>query len=314
MCVGIMQVFSTLKEILDKYKNFDVVLTLGNFDGVHKGHQHLIEKLHNYKNCKKVVVTFTPHPRRVLNPNVNNWVLMDEVDRYESLFSLNIDALVAIKFTRDFSDLTTEDFLEEHIFTGKNINTIIIGHDFNFGKNKEGNYLFLKKKCEEKDINCIQGDKFQMENVVISSSLIRNKLSEGKVEEASKYLGQNYYLRGKVDKGDGRGKKMGIPTANLFYDRVHLVPKPGVYATSMIVDGKKYSSVTNIGFLPTFKIKNQCSVETHLLNFNKDIYGKDIKLIFHKRIRDEKRFSSAEELIAQIKEDIDARHKIGPYR
>lgn len=306
-----------VKNISEISENFSV--TIGNFDGVHLGHQSILKKIieeNKKQNFKVCIITFVPHPIQILSPR-DNFLINSYIERRNLLKELGIDYLVEIDFNRDLSTMKPEAFMDNFIVKNNFLKKFYVGHDFAFGANKSGDSKFIKKYLEDKSIEVtlleqVDSKKCKMEasDVVISSTSVRKAIIEGDIELATLVLGRPFYLSGRVIKGAGRGKQIGIPTANLELDARRIHPKIGVYATYVTVDSNRWEAVTNIGFNPTFNDELQIHIESHLLDFNQDIYGKEIKLEFLKKIREEKKFSSVNELVSQIKKDIEEARKL----
>lgn len=299
-----MQIYSSLNDVLAQ----NIVLTIGNFDGVHKGHQDLLNDIKS--KCSEdenfVVISFVPHPKKVLDPSINNFLISSYNKKREFLVDLGIEHFVELAFDRDFSTLTPNIFLDEYVVTNPNVKKIYVGYDFAFGANKSGDHDFVKSYMKEKGIDVVIQEKFEMDYTLISSTVIRNLITSGDVNKASEYLGRNYILEGVVVKGEGRGKKIGFPTANIQFSKDLIFPGKGVYQTKTKHNNKIYNSLTNIGVNPTFKDDHVLSVETHILNFELDIYGESIEVEFISKLRDEKKFNGVEELISQISSDIES--------
>jgi riboflavin kinase/FMN adenylyltransferase len=301
-----MKIINSLKE-LSTIEKLPIVLTIGNFDGVHLGHQFLISKSKSVclnGGFKLVVLTFNPHPHQILSQNFKNYLLTSYEDKKSLLSKTGVDYLVELNFDRDFSTKKPEDFLNEYILIYPNIKEIHVGHDFMFGINKSGNFELISQEASKRNISVFKQDRFEFNQKVISSTEIRKSLSCGDIETANQYLGRNFFISGRVIKGDGRGKKIGFPTANINYEKELLIPQRGVYITRTHLGELNYNSLTNIGFNPTFKDEEVLSLENHILDFNQDIYGERIKVEFLKKIREEKKFSSVNDLIAQIQQDV----------
>lgn len=297
-----MKIIKSLNEI--ECDNFAV--TIGNFDGVHRGHQKIINQIYNEcrdADLKLVVITFTPHPIEILNPK-EHYLINSYEERRELLSRQNIDYLLEIEFNRDLSMKEPEVFLNEYIFNHIEPKRIYLGHDFAFGAQKKGNHEFVKSFCSSKSTEVNVLCSYDVEGDKVSSTVVRESLASGDVESVGKYLGRNYFIRGRVIKGAGRGRQIGIPTANLALDRYRRYPKNGVYITKTKFGESTWYSVTNIGHNPTFNDGNNVFVETHILDFDNDIYGNELEVSFIKRLRDEKKFSSVNELIEQIKLDV----------
>lgn len=286
--------------------NEKVGLTIGNFDGLHLGHQSLIQNLK--KHClsagyRSAILTFNPHPVQILRPQ-NNFLINSYDRRAELIKEIGIDIIVEIGFDRDFSTLTPIDFFNKYILKIPNLKLMILGHDFSFGSQKTGGANFLKDTCLLNNIEAYVDQAYCLDNKVVSSSKIREFLSGGDVLMANRYLGRTFSLNGTVVKGDGRGKKIGFATANINYDFQRKIPGKGVYATQVQIQGMTFNSVTNIGVTPTFKESDTLSIETHILDFKNEIYGEDINILFYQKIRDEIKFQSVNDLVEQIKSDI----------
>lgn len=299
-----MKWIRTQDEALSQFESS--VLTIGSFDGVHLGHRRLITKLvqtAQENNTKSIVCTFRPHPRTVLRPNEPHHRLFDYRDQVEMMSSLGVDVLVEEKFSRDFSLMSPEEFLTGYIRKNFNPVHLVVGYDFNFGKSRSGNSDFLKSYCEKSGIKFTIVEALEMDGQIVSTSQIRQFLELGNVEKANQFLGRPYYLRGPVRVGNKRGRTIGTPTANISPE-IDFVPRKGVYFTWAYLDGVKYRSITNIGFNPTFEnSESYLKVETHLFDFDKDIYGSHLKIELMKFHRDEMKFSSIEKLTMQIDSD-----------
>lgn len=285
-------------------------MTIGNFDGVHKGHQELIRTVVREASLDRratVVYTFHPHPVKVLHPARQTERLFDLRDQQEQFEKMGIQNVVIENFTPDFAKVTAQEFLTDYVQRWFRPHTLVVGHDFNFGSEREGNLAFLEKFCFENDIRLMIIPPFHLGPQVVSSTLIRRQLRAGELTEAEHLLGRAYYLRGHVEKGFERGRTIGVPTANLKPD-VEFVPRQGVYATRTLVRDRWYASVTNIGVNPTFATdrKSPVKIETHIFDFSGDLYGQEIEVRLIRFLRDEKKFSDINELRAQIENDMRA--------
>lgn len=299
----VIKSFEDLKEV---YSEERVQVTIGNFDGVHAGHREFLARI--AQDCKKtkakfVVITFIPHPVQILKAQTG-FLINTYNERRELLAECGVDYLLEVDFTRDFSTLSPEEFLKKYIFTFAGIEKVYLGHDFAFGANKSGDYKLAKALCEKESVQLILQDEFKSNNQSVSSSIARNEIKLGEMEKVRLLLGRSYFLTGHVVKGMGRGKQIGFPTANMDYDKSLILPAGGVYITQTTVHGMTYNSLTNIGVNPTFNMGLAINIETHLLDFNRDIYGETMRVSFLKKIRDEKKFSSVNDLIAQIEADV----------
>lgn len=302
-----MKLIKDLKEI-DGLGKINIGLTIGNFDGVHLGHRHLLQHVKEIclkKNLKFVVMTFIPHPHQILSPKFQHYLINSYEERRVILASLGVDYLVELDFDRDFSTKTPEEFLKSYILHFQGVREFFIGHDFAFGVNKQGGFDFIKKTCASIGINVEIQSEFELKNEKISSSIIREKLKNGQIEMANQLLARPYFLEGRVVKGAGRGKQIGFPTANLDLNQEITVPQLGVYITQTIYKGMKFNSITNVGMNPTFSDVNKINVETNLFDFTDDIYGENIRVNFLKKLRPEKKFESVNKLIDQIRIDVE---------
>ena len=290
-------------------------LTIGNFDGVHIGHQLLLKKIKSdceAKNLKFVVVTFVPHPQKILQPEKDRFLINSYDQRRQLLETIGVDFLVEMKFTRDFSTLAPEEFLDKYLLSYPGLKNFYLGYDFAFGANKQGGFDLAKSICQEKKIHVEIQSKFELEGEVVSSSRIRQKLSEGELAQADKLLGRPFHLEGVVVKGEGRGKKIGFPTANIQVSPDLIIPSNGVYVTRTIYKGMTFQSVTNIGYNPTFKDTLITHIETNLFDFDTDIYGETLEIQFLGKIRNERKFPTVNDLISQIRADVEQakNHKV----
>jgi riboflavin kinase/FMN adenylyltransferase len=284
-------------------------VTIGSFDGVHRGHQEILRLLTSSArehDAKSVVLTFFPHPAVVLGKRIDPFYLTSPEEKAELLFNFGVDYVITYPFDKDVAQLSANEFmssLQDHL----NIRELIVGYDFALGHDRQGDASFLKQLGELKGFSVQTVPPFKNGNEVVSSSYIRNFLREGDVKSAATFLGRNFFMDAKVIHGDGRGRTIGIPTANLDIWKEKAIPKPGVYACEVVVAGKKYMSVTNIGYRPTFEgALTEPRVETHIINFDGDIYGSEIHLEFIERLRDEEHFPSIDALVTQIQDDIES--------
>jgi riboflavin kinase/FMN adenylyltransferase len=308
-----MKVFDHLDQINEPLKR--AVITIGNFDGVHIGHQALfhevIEKAAAIDGTS-VAMTFEPHPVRVLKQNNHPPLITLYEQKAELIERTGIDVLICVPFTLEFAGLSAEQFIKDLLVQKIGMKAIVVGKDYSFGKNREGNIALLQSFAPQFGFEVIVAGWIRSAKALedrISSTRIRELITEGLMEQAEKMLGRHYQIRGRVVTGRDRGGKLlGIPTANInLHDE--LCPKTGIYAVTVEFDGKKYKGVANIGYSPTFD-DHEFTVEVHILDFSANIYGKKLHINFIKRIRDEKKFSNISELVAQIKLDIAAGREI----
>ncbi len=282
-----------------------VVLTIGNFDGVHLGHQTILSQLSRLaKSCqgKTLLLSFDPHPAQVLSSHYVSQNIQTQKQFYQSLEQQGLDYLVIENFNKSYANQSAADFFNK-IYNQVGFEHMVIGYDFKFGRGQEGDFQFLKLASAEKRFQLIQSQPFTLNETIVSSSLIRQSLKEGKVDEAWKYLGQPYQVEGCVVHGAGDGKKLGFPTLNLASEN-DLFLKKGVYSTKVVWKGEAYPSVTNFGRAPTLHSERDSILESHLINFDKDIYGQSVTVIFEKFIRPEMKFAGLDQLVHQIQLDI----------
>ncbi len=283
------------------------VLTLGNFDGVHLGHQAIFKKLierANKKNGTSVVYTFVPHPLRVIAPERAPRLLTTYKDKIKLIETSGIDAIICANFTKKFATISAESFVRDILHNVIGVKEIIIGANYNFGKGRKGSPALLTELGKELGFKVTVMEEIQKKDLTLSSSRIRALVAKGKVDEAEALLGRTFSVEGIVVEGANRGKRLlNTPTANLLTAN-ELLPKDGVYAATVEINGKTYGGASNIGHNPTFKDK-KFSFETHILNFDGELVGKTIRIHFVKRVRDEMKFSSVKELSRQLKIDIE---------
>ena len=288
-------------------------ITIGVFDGVHRGHQEIIRAL--TKGAKKsgatsLVISFYPHPAAVLGKRSNVKYLSLPTEKAELLKAVGVDILLTHPFNQEIAKLSPQNFMAK-IQARLKLEKLLIGYDFTLGKNRQGNAAYLKQLGLEKGYTVQAFSPISSTGAIVSSSRVRDSLLCGEVRAAHQLLARPYTLIGSVIRGDGRGRKINIPTANISTNAEKIVPKKGVYACWASVQGKKYPAVTNIGIHPTFTPdKEEPNIETHILDFNEDIYKQELKLEFIERLRDEKKFASVETLLKQIAEDIEKARRI----
>ena len=286
--------------------NSPSILTLGTFDGVHKGHLKILKKLNSEakKNkLKSIVLTFFPHPRNVLNP-ISNLRLINTIKERTELFKKSgIDILITHPFDKNFSELSPEKFVKGILVDKLNVKKILIGYDHRFGKNRAAGIKDLKKFGLKYDFQVIEISVKEQNNVSISSTKIRKLIEDGNIKKAKSYLGYEFSLEGVVIKGNAIGRTIGFPTANLkIKEDYKLIPKRGVYIINTFFDNKKVFGMMNIGVKPTIKLEKE-TVEVNFFDWSKDLYGETIKVFMLDYIRDEKKFNSLIELENQIKID-----------
>jgi riboflavin kinase / FMN adenylyltransferase len=281
------------------------VVTIGSFDGIHLGHRYVSEQMNliaKFHNLDSVLITFIPHPREVLTGEQQN-LLTIYSEKKEISESLSFNRVVFLNFTEDVSIIDYKEFTQDLLVNRLKMKHLVFGYDHAFGKGRGGTFKSLQKLGENLRFGVSQIEPISIEGNVLSASLIRKSIESGQVAEANKYLGRPYHVGGHVISGDGRGNKLGFPTANLqLEDKRKLIPKKGVYLTSVRIGQKSKYGMTNIGLNPTFDGKD-LKIEIHLFDFSEDLYQKKIDIFFHERIRDEKKFESVEELKQQLESD-----------
>ena len=290
----------------------DSWLTIGVFDGVHRGHQEIIKKLTtgaHTNDAPAVVLTFDPHPASVLSGHeIKCLTLPDE--RADLLGKLGVDVVITERFTRELSTVTAYDFMSR-LTHQLGLQHLLIGYDFALGKGREGNAARLTEIGSELGYNVEVIAALSDKSGVISSTEIRKLIEVGNVAEAARLLGRPYSLHGPVIHGDGRGRTIDVPTANISYSHDKMIPAKGIYACWAFLQNKKYQAAINIGTNPTFTPDKQSpNVEAHLLDFHEDIYGKDVQLELVARLRDELKFDSVETLLEQIWRDVEDTKRI----
>jgi riboflavin kinase / FMN adenylyltransferase len=291
------------------FKSKKPVVTVGFFDGVHLGHAKILNAL--IENAKKaetesVVFTFWPHPQFVINAFKDEIKLLNTIDeKIELLKFIGIDHLIIQPFTKELSEMPSHDFVKNILCNKLKIHTLIVGYDNHFGKNKDGDYNLVKKYSNIYNFRAIKVGEESIDNVNISSTKIRDALISGEIERANLYLGYNYTFTGLVVNGNKIGQTIGFPTANLeIEEKYKLIPADGVYAVEVIINNIKYFGLFNKGKRPTLGNSHITeSIEVHILDFDKNIYGEKIKVKFVKKIRDELKFENIDLLKEQIIKD-----------
>jgi riboflavin kinase/FMN adenylyltransferase len=308
-----MKIITDLNEIREPFKN--AVITIGNFDGVHLGHQALFHEVIEKADAidgTSIAMTFEPHPMRILKHNNHPPLITLYEQKAELIERTGIDVIICVPFTKAFASLTAREFIDNLLIQKIGMKAIVVGGDYSFGKNREGNLALLKTFAAEMNFEVIVTDWIKRSRDFpdrISSTKVRELVMSGRMEKAQRMLGRHYQIRGMVVAGRDRGGKLlGIPTANInLHDE--LCPKTGIYAVTVEWGDMHLKGVANIGYSPTFG-DHEFTVEVHILDFDQDIYDHIIRVNFIKRIRDEKKFSDISELIEQIHKDIAAAREI----
>ena len=304
-----MKIFEGASQIKESLKN--PVVTIGNFDGVHVGHQALFKKVIERAHALggvSVVYTFDPHPLKVMEPDRFFPLITTEVEKERVIEWSGIDVLIREKFTRDYAALSTEHFVRDILCNRMHAREVFIGPDYRFGKGRTGTTDVLRSLGEECGLSVGILENVEVDGTEVRSTLIRTCILEGRVREAARFLGRGYTLRGNVVRGSALGRKLGVPTANLQPEK-DLYPRSGIFAVRVFVKDYYLQGVLNIGSNPTFPDKG-FSLEVHIIDFEQDIYGAQIELIFVEKLRDEQKFETPELLVKQIQKDIEQAHNI----
>lgn len=306
----------TIIKSLDEVINVEnTVVTIGNFDGIHKGHIKLIKeavKEAKTKNYKSVVFTFENHPMRYFRADSIKHIITNE-EKVKIFKDLGVDIVFMIPFDEYMTKISATDFVKTILHEKLKCKMVIVGHDFTFARNKEGNASLLESlgKIYNMKVKVIEPIKIKGRRV--SSSYIRNLINDGNVSEIKDFLGRNYFLEGEVIHARKIGRTIGFPTANLKAEDKLIIPKNGIYAVKVYIKNKVYYGATNIGYNPTVNGK-ALSIETNIIDFDEEIYGEIIKVEFLDRIRDEKKFNSLDELKSQLRKDVNFVYKKYVYK
>ncbi len=298
-------------DIIDSnnFNNFNggpLVVAIGCFDGLHKGHQEIIknaQKLAEEKNIKSGVYSFVPHPLQILKPDKAPERIINYRQKLKLLMNLDIDFFLKQRFTKKFSTIEFEEFVKEILINKLNIKYVVVGEDFRFGHKGKGNVKILKKLGKKYGLNVKVIKAVKLTGEIISSTKIRQLIKNGKIQNASEYLGRYFQIEGEVISGKGRGNKIGFPTANIVPETNYVLPPDGVYAVYVNYKKKRFKGITNLGFRPTFSEKDY-SIETYIMGFSDKLYGSYLQIDFVNFIRPEKKFNNIKELKQQINKDI----------
>ncbi len=299
-----MKVFTKLPEKL--YFNCPVV-TIGTYDGVHIGHQKIFRKLLEMAGCcsgESIVLTFSSHPRKLISPHEGPKLITTTEEKLKAMEDFGIKYTILLDFSREIAALDARKFFHRFLVEKIGAKEIVIGYDHAFGKNREGNVELLMELSESTGIGVTRVDAEIYDSRPVSSTWLRDEILKGNMETVNSLLGRKYSFTGKVIQGEGRGRKIGFPTANIIsYDPEKIIPGDGVYAVFLnLGDGKRKKGMVNIGYNPTFS-QGKRSIEVNIFDFNHDIYGTDISVEFYSRIRSEMKFGSSEELAKQLNAD-----------
>ncbi len=294
---------------LDNFKALKPVVTIGTFDGVHLGHREVISELKRISVLSRgesVVFTFEPHPRLVIAPLEDSLRLLSTTsEKINQMEQIGVDHLVIYPFTAAFSKLSYNEFVENILVQRMNISSLVVGYDHRFGQGRKGDFHSLETLSKSLNFKVEQLSQLLVDSKVVSSTKIRMAIGNGNIPKANHFLGYQYSLTGKVIEGKQLGRQIGYPTANIEIPDPHkLVPGDGVYAVKVKTGGEIYKGMLNIGIRPTFNINpDHKSIEVHIFNFDADIYGADITLIFVEKIRDEQKFAGIDQLKEQLRKD-----------
>ena len=291
----------------ETFKSRNLCLCIGNFDGIHLGHQHVIKKIirnSQSDNLKSAIMTFIPHPKIYFKKTDGNFNIITNSDKKNFLKSLGVENYIEYKFNKTLSNLDAVDFIEKILVEQLRVKKIIVGKDFRFGKNRKGDTSLLKKLSSKHSykLSIIGHVKNKKTNLKFSSSIIRKNINEGSFEKVSQALGRNWFMEGKIIKGNQKARLINFPTANMKPGN-HILPNKGVYCVNVTFSGNLYKGIANFGERPTVKGVNLL-LETHIFDFNRDIYGKELTVEFLTFIRSEKKFKDFKSLTTQIKKDV----------
>jgi riboflavin kinase/FMN adenylyltransferase len=281
------------------------VLALGNFDGVHRGHRKILDRLSRVgieHGATSVVMTFDPHPPRIVRPDKAPALLMTLAQKLESIGAAGIQGAAIVRFTSELSRWDPETFVRTVLVDWMHVSEVWVGANFLFGHDRAGNFSLLRTLGLRYGFKAEKIDPIRYKDFVVSSTRIRRLVAEGRVDEAGALLGHQYFIDGTVVRGDGRGRTIGVPTANLCTEN-ELLPPDGVYATTTTIDGIVKPSITNVGLRPTVDTSGRRTVETHIFNFDRDLYGASLRVGFVQRLRDERAFENVDALLTQIQAD-----------
>jgi riboflavin kinase/FMN adenylyltransferase len=289
----------------EDYRTFkNPVVTLGNFDGIHLGHQKIIKEVKEVASRidgESIIYTFEPHPLEVLSPRRSFLLINSPEEKLQIFEELGIDVLIYAKFTLAFSRKSPRSFVEDILYRQIGTRSVLVGHNYTFGRGGEGTIEYLIQLGGEFNFGVKVIDPVKVEDTIVSSTRIRGLIKSGEVKLVKRFLGRDFSLQGKIIAGKHRGKKLGFPTANLEIEK-KIYPKIGTYAVKVFYRNSPYPGVVNIGYNPTFSDK-ELSIEVHILNFREDIYNQKLKILFVDRLRDEKKFRNSQELALQIEKD-----------
>lgn len=297
----------TYKNISDYKAAQAAVVTIGTFDGLHQGHQKILDRVvarSNKENFTSVVLTFFPHPRMVLQPEHNLELINTINERVELISQQGVEHTIIHPFSKEFSRTTAQEYVEDILVNQLNAKVVVIGYDHRFGRNRSASIVELREYAKEYDFEIIEISKKEVEEVAVSSTKIRRALRNGEVHAAAQYLNRSFSITGKIARGKQIGRTIGYPTANLEVEESYkIIPANGVYITSSIIDGTTYYGMTNIGTNPTVSDLGHRTIETYYLEFKGDLYNETTELFFHERLREEARFENIDQLKKAMAQD-----------
>lgn len=302
-----MEIFYGIDEFA-KHCKCATCVAVGTFDGLHLGHRLIVEKLVDtakIHNLKSVILTFDPHPRKVLFPERGLNLILSPEEKVEVLSTTGIDYLIVHQFDKNFASIKSDAFMRDVLVGQLGMKYLVSGFNNHFGCDRMGDNVTLNSYGKSFGFDISRLDAAQLNGISASSTLVRNALIDGDVQKAAEILGYSFYISGKVVHGKKIGTKIGFPTANVLRDcNDKIIPKDGVYAAGIQVRGNLYSSVVNIGENPTVSDRGVTTIEAYIIDFEGDIYGEDVRVFFYRRIRDQRKFNSLSELTEAIKRDI----------
>ena len=286
------------------------ILTVGTFDGVHIGHQSIIQRVNDIakeQGGESVLLTFHPHPRMVLFPDDDSLKLINTIDEKMTLLeSFGLDHVIMIPFELEFSRMSPVKYVRDILVNKIGIDTMVIGYDHHFGRNRQGNLSLLKELAPLYEFNVVEIPAQDIDDITVSSTKVRSAILDGQIRLANGYLGHNFTISGKVIPGKKIGREIGFPTANLqLADKHKIIPGDGVYAVKGLIDDTEHDGMLNIGTRPTIDDKGETSIEVHFFNLDEDLYGKEIQVTFERKMRNEQKFEDIKTLQSQLQNDAD---------
>lgn len=310
-----MAIFTDIKH-LPEFKN--AVITIGTFDGVHKGHRAILKKVVDHAakvNGESVLLTFEPHPRKLLFPDQPLGIITPLLQKLQLITDAGIQHVVVVPFTKEFSSLTADQYVRNFLVSVFNPHSIVIGYDHRFGHDRKGDINLLKHYAADYHYELMEIPAQLIDEAAVSSTKIRKAIMEGRMEEATQMLGRHYSLKGNVMHGNKLGRTLGYPTANIHpHDAEQIIPANGIYAIQAAYDGTRYNGMLSIGFNPTVTDKKELRIEANLFDFNKEIYGDTLEIFFVKKLRDEQKFESLDALKEQLHRDKEETEKLVSLR